>query len=143
MYLWWLAALAAMAVYVGYFDCRYRRVSNQSVLLMGILVVCLRISMNQPPQGLQAFGVLFLGGVLFKLNVLAAGDSKLFSILSLAIDPSLMMLTLTTICALGGGLAIGLWGIAKVTGDPNWTQRGVPYAVPICLASLLAIAASL
>jgi len=143
MYLWWLAALAAMAVYVGYFDCRYRRVSNQSVLVTGVLVISLLISMHQPPQWLQASGVLVLGGLLFKLNVLAAGDSKLFSAFSLAIDPSLMGLTLVTIGVLGGGLAMTLWASTKLTADPSWTQRGVPYAVPICLASLLAIAASL
>ncbi|MGF1752330.1 A24 family peptidase [Vibrio makurazakiensis] len=143
MNLWWLTALATMATYACYTDCRYREISNRLVLCMALWTLSRLEYHGEAQHLLHPVAVLLAGGVLFHLNILAAGDSKLFAALSLAIDLQFMAITVLLIGFLGGLMAISQWWIGRVTADIRWTQRGVPYAVPICLASLLAIAASL
>ncbi|KAA8666519.1 A24 family peptidase [Vibrio gigantis] len=141
--LWWLIILAAMAAYACYTDCRHREVSNRLVLCMALWTLSRMEFHGEAQHLLHPAAVLLVGGVLFQMNILAAGDSKLFAALSLAIDSQFIVITLLLIGFLGGVLAISQWWLGRMTADIRWTQRGVPYAVPICLASLLAIAASL
>ena len=141
--LWWLIPLAAMAFLASYQDIKYRKIPNGvalSVAVLGVFFVCIERDYS---QFLIPLITLCLGMVLFKLNILAAGDSKLFAAFSLMIAPSYVLLTLWVISAIGGVLAIGLWGLSRLTKDTSWIDRGVPYGVPICIGSLLGIAASL
>ncbi|MGF1698363.1 A24 family peptidase [Vibrio lamellibrachiae] len=143
MNLWWLTVLAAMATYACYSDCKYREVSNRLVLCIALWNLSLLEFHGEAQQLIQPLAVLLIGSVLFKLGLLAAGDSKLLSAFSLVIAPQFFSITVVVIGVLGGVLAVSQWVIGRLTGDVSWTQRGVPYAVPICLGSLLAIAASL
>lgn len=94
-------------------------------------------------QLLMPIPVLGIGALLFYFNIMAAGDSKLLAAFSLMISPSYFLLTVFIILSAGGALAISQWVISQITGNANWVNKGVPYGVPICLGSLLGIAASL
>lgn len=132
-----------MALIASYQDIRYRKIPNEVVIaiaFIGGLFVCLNGYFYHIFTSLI---VLAIGMVLFQIKVLAAGDSKLFAAFSLMIAPKFMVITTCLILIAGGILAIAQWAVSKVTENAEWVTRGVPYAVPICLASLLGITASL
>ncbi len=132
-----------MALIASYQDIRYRKIPNKVVIaiaFIGGLFVCLNGYFYHIFTSLI---VLAIGTVLFQIKVLAAGDSKLFAAFSLMIAPKYMLITMCFILLAGGVLAISQWTISKVMKRIEWMTKGVPYAVPICLGSLLGIAASL
>ncbi|MFA0242054.1 MULTISPECIES: prepilin peptidase [Vibrio] len=141
--LWWLIPLATMAAIVSYQDIRYRIIPNGvvvAVALLGVFYIC---QTEKFEQFYNFFIVLAVGAVLFYFNVIAAGDSKLLAAFSLMVSPNMMLWAVNVILFAGGTLAITQWVLGKTTGNSEWTNRGVPYGVPICLGSLLGIAASL
>lgn len=90
-----------------------------------------------------SFFILVVGFFLFLLKVIAAGDIKLLAALSLAIKPEFIVLSLCCVLVLGGVVALMYLIYGFLTDLQKVRQRGIPYAIPICLGSLLGIAASL
>jgi len=141
--LWWLLPIATMALIASYQDIRYRKIPNGVVFIVALLGVFFVLDTGRFEQLTLPAAVLAFGAVLFHFNILAAGDSKLFAAFSLMVSPDMMLLVVNVIIFAGGLLAIAQCVLSRMTNNPEWTNRGVPYGVPICLGSLLGIAASL
>lgn len=132
-----------MAVIASYQDIRYRRIPNGVVVIVALLGVLFVCQTEQYSHFYNPLIVLAFGTVLFYFNIMAAGDSKLLAAFSLMISPTVMLLAVNVIIFAGGILAIIQCGLSRLTNNTAWTNKGVPYGVPICLGSLLGIAASL
>ncbi|OIQ25107.1 prepilin peptidase [uncultured Vibrio sp.] len=141
--LWWLIPLAAMAAVASYQDIRYRKIPNGVVVVVALLGVFFVFQTGRFEQMLHPLMVLTFGAVLFYFNIVAAGDSKLLAAFSLMVSPNMMLLAVNVIFFAGGILAISQCVLGRMTNNAEWTSNGVPYGVPICLGSLLGIAASL
>jgi len=135
--------LAAMALLASYQDIRHRKIPNGVVLVITLLGVFFVFNYGRYEQLVMPIPVFAIGALLFYFNIMAAGDSKLLAAFSLMISPSYFPLTVFIILSAGGALAISQWAVSQMTGNANWVNKGVPYGVPICLGSLLGIAASL
>lgn len=83
--------------------------------------------------------ILIAGFVMFYLQLLASGDTKLLAALSLGIDPDFICLTLVGITIAGGIMAIGYLIYGFCTDLTAVRQKGIPYGVPIGLVGGLAV----
>lgn len=142
-YLWWLMPLVTLSLYISYTDLVHRIIHNKTILLLFFICISILLKNESYISFLISFLVLIVGFFLFLLKVIAAGDIKLLAVLSLAIKPEFMLLSLFTVLALGGLVAIMYLVYGFFTDLQQVRQRGIPYAIPICLGSLLGIAASL
>lgn len=143
MTLWWLALLTTLCIYVCYTDIRYRVVSNQSIIWMFPLCLLMLINHGHYTSIVITGCIIVIGFTLFMYNIIAAGDIKLVATLSLAIKPEYILLSICIMLFLGGGVAILYLIYGMFTNLYKVRIRGIPYAIPICLGSLLGIAASL
>jgi prepilin peptidase CpaA len=145
---WGVAGLYAVVLTVAAVsDIRSRRIPNWTVVALLALFVawCFVGPAVQPLWALAAFGIALVGTLaLYLLNVVGAGDSKLFAAAALfAGFKGLALLALAT-ALIGGVIAIGMMLVnpkrvlrgltAKGRGEK---QLGIPYGVPIALAALL------
>jgi len=135
--------LTTTSLFVIYHDLSERKIPNNIVWLLMVLGIGSLGQSNQYERLLVALFILIIGIVLSNFNVLGGGDSKLLAAFSLFISVQYMPLVMAIILLLGGGLAAFYWLMYEVTQDRSWLERGVPYALPICVGSLLGIAASL
>ncbi|ACH65319.1 conserved hypothetical protein [Aliivibrio fischeri MJ11] len=87
--------------------------------------------------------ILFVGFILFKFNIIAAGDIKYYAAMSLMIEQQYLLLVTCIILCLGGLQAYCQYCIYKLTGNERWIERGVPYGVAISIGSLFGILASI
>ncbi|MDN3698531.1 prepilin peptidase [Vibrio cortegadensis] len=140
--LWWLL-LTTISLFVCYQDITKRTISNRVVFLVMSLCSILYFQHSVFESVLYAVGILFVGFVLFNLNIIAAGDVKLLSAFSLAITPQYLPLTLFIITLLGSLLGVAYYLYAKCSDYKKIMGNGLPYGVPICLGCLFGIAASL
>lgn len=138
----WLA-LAALAFFICYQDISKREISNHIVLLVS--AISFMLLLNQQNYAVLPYSALLLlsGFILFQLNIIAAGDIKLLTAFSLAINPQYLLLTLVLIGFCGGALGGGYYLLGLLTDLEKVKQRGIPYGIPICAGCLFGIAASL
>jgi prepilin peptidase CpaA len=153
-----------LAIMITYMDVRYRRIPNKLVLLTLLGGVALNTffegwnGMRASLSGMAlAFGIMFL---LHLFGTMGAGDVKLFAAIGAVLRSSLVPRTFLIVAITGGVLATckmiqarragsTMLGVAQfffgllpgqkvprlaVPSDPSIT---LPYAVPICLGSLL------
>lgn len=132
-----------MSVYICYTDVRQRQIANNAVVVVALLCLSILLVNQQYPALMFSFIILVVGIGLFVLGVIAAGDIKLLAAFSLAIKPEYLLMALGLIVLLGGILAIGYLIYGAITDLKKVRQRGIPYAIPICLGCLFGIAASL
>lgn len=139
LFKWWLL-LATISCFICYKDISERIISNRACTV--ILVICSAICvLTKNYHAITYFILIFVVGfILFLLKVIAAGDIKLASAFSIAVNPKYQLLVITIILLLGGVIAFSqlLWGKYR----SNKNINGVPYGVPICIGYLLGIAAS-
>ncbi|RBW66583.1 prepilin peptidase [Vibrionales bacterium C3R12] len=140
--IWWLL-LAAISLFICYQDITKRTISNRVVFFVMSVCGILYFQHGVFESVFVTVGILFVGFVLFNLNIIAAGDVKLLSAFSLAITPQYLPLTLFIITLLGSLLGVACYLYAKCTNYNKIMGNGVPYGVPICLGCLFGIAASL
>lgn len=138
----WLLSLAALSLYVCYTDVRQRQIANGAVLLVALICLVILIVNQQYPALVFSFIILVVGIALFVLGVIAAGDIKLLAAFSLAIKPEYLPITLCLILLIGGIQAVIYLIYGAITDLKTVRQRGIPYAIPICLGCLFGIAAS-
>ena len=155
-----------MAIIITYMDVRYRRIPNKLVLITltgGIALNTLFGGTHGLAVSLGGFALAF--GLMFFLHVfgtMGAGDVKLFGAIGAINGISLVLPTLLVVALTGGVLAIfkmiysgraraTMFGVMHffygllpgqtvprfvIPADRTYT---LPYAVPICFGSLLAL----
>jgi prepilin peptidase CpaA len=153
-----------LAIVITYMDVRYRRIPNNLVLIILIGGLALN-AVFDGWQGLVtsltgsaiAFGIMFLFHIF---GTMGAGDVKLFSAIGAVLGRSLVPRTFLVVAITGGVLAICKMVYARRTGTtmlgvaqfflgllpgqrvprfhvPAEHSHTLPYAVPICLGSLI------
>jgi prepilin peptidase CpaA len=154
-----------MAVFIMYYDLRYRRLPN--LLVAGLLIggLTINISFGGLSGGLasvEGLGLAFLPMFLIHLfGAMGAGDVKLFGAVGAVVGVSLVPLTFVIVVMLGAVLAIytmmrsgtvfsTLHGVLRIFVGimPGWEmprfaipsdrKHTIPYGVAIMLGSLIA-----
>ncbi|USD38909.1 prepilin peptidase [Ferrimonas sp. SCSIO 43195] len=136
-----LLVLGALSLIVMMSDIRKRKISNITVVLIGVITVIITLvsdSKTIDQQLFQAAITIAVGFLLTMLNIFGAGDSKLLAAYSLGISPALYPGVLFVVCVLGALIAIVLW----LSNRQQLRQRGVPYGLAIAPAGLAAVALS-
>jgi prepilin peptidase CpaA len=160
-----LLLLVPMAVFIMYYDLRYRRIPN--ILVAGLLIggLTINISFGGVSGGLasiEGLGLAFLPMFLIHLfGAMGAGDVKLFGAVGAVVGVSLVPLTFVIVVMLGAALAIytmlrsgtvfsTLHGVLRIFVGimPGWEmprfaipsdrKHTIPYGVAIMLGSLIA-----
>ena len=160
-----LLLLVPMAVFIMYYDVRYRRIPN--LLVAGLLIggLTINISFGGLSGGLasvEGLGLAFLPMFLIHLfGAMGAGDVKLFGAVGAVVGVSLVPLTFVIVVMLGAALAIytmlrsgtvfsTLHGVLRIFVGimPGWEmprfaipsdrKHTIPYGVAIMLGSLIA-----
>jgi len=160
-----LLLLVPMAVFIMYYDLRYRRIPN--LLVAGLLIggLTINISFGGLSGGLasvEGLGLAFLPMFLIHLfGAMGAGDVKLFGAVGAVVGVSLVPLTFVIVVMLGAVLAIytmmrsgtvfsTLHGVLRIFVGimPGWEmprfaipsdrKHTIPYGVAIMLGSLIA-----
>ncbi|MBE1276666.1 A24 family peptidase [Enterovibrio baiacu] len=127
---------SSVAVIVS--DLKYRKISN--FLVLTIFIMCILMGIKEPSLSIhfhQSILVLLVGLVLFRVGLLAAGDTKLFAVYSLVINPEYIQLSIVLIGFIGGIVAVPIF--VKKYFSESKADRGVPYGIPIVLSSLFSI----
>ena len=153
-----------LVVSITYMDVRYRRIPNRQVLMILLGGVGINAFFGAW-SGLLAslLGMVMAFGLMFILHVfgtMGAGDVKLFAAIGAVLGSSLVLQTFLIVALTGGVLAICKMVYMRraaatmlrvvqffvgllpgqtvprfnVPADPNYT---LPYAIPICLGSVL------
>jgi prepilin peptidase CpaA len=161
-----LILLAPLAIFVIYYDVRYRRIPN--VLVLATLLA--GISVNTGFNGwhgmlnsLEGFGLAFFPMLLMHIfGAMGAGDVKLFGAVGSVIGVSLVPLAFVAVVMLGALLAVytmlrsgtvfsTLHGVLRIFVGilPGWEmprfamspdrKHTIPYGVAIVLGSLIAV----
>jgi prepilin peptidase CpaA len=160
-----LLLLVPMAVFIMYYDVRYRRIPNLFVacLLIGGLTINISFGgLNGALSSLEGLGLAFLPMFLIHLfGAMGAGDVKLFGAVGAVVGVSLVPLTFVIVVMLGAVLAIytmlrsgtvfsTLHGVLRIFVGimPGWEmprfaiptdrKHTIPYGVAIMLGSLIA-----
>jgi len=160
-----LLLLVPMAVFIMYYDLRYRRIPN--ILVAGLLIggLTINISFGGVSGGLasiEGLGLAFLPMFLIHLfGAMGAGDVKLFGAVGAVVGVSLVPLTFVIVVMLGAARAIytmlrsgtvfsTLHGVLRIFVGimPGWEmprfaipsdrKHTIPYGVAIMLGSLIA-----
>jgi len=160
-----LLLLIPMAVFIMYYDVRYRRIPN--LLVLGLLIGGLTINISfggfsGGVTSLEGFALAFLPMFLIHLfGAMGAGDVKLFGAVGSVIGVSMVPLTFVVVVMLGAVLAVytmlrsgtmfsTLHGVLRIFVGimPGWEmprfaippdrKHTIPYGVAIMLGSLLA-----
>ena len=162
-----LILLAPLAIFVIYYDVRYRRIPNVLVLatlLAGISVNTSFSGVHGMLSSFEGFALAFFPMLLMHIfGAMGAGDVKLFGAVGAVLGVSLVPLAFVVVVMLGAVLAIytmlragtvlsTLHGVLRIFVGilPGWEmprfamspdrRHTIPYGVAIMLGSLIAIA---
>src|SRR5258705_7112370 len=162
-----LLLLAPLAIFVIYYDVRYRRIPNAlvlSTLLVGISINTAFGGVHGALSSLGGFGLAFIPMLMMHIfGAMGAGDVKLFGAVGAVLGASLVPLTFVVVVMLGAVLAIytmlragtvfsTLHGVLRIFVGvlPGWEmprfamspdrRHTIPYGVAIMLGSLIATA---
>jgi len=160
-----LLLLIPMAIFIVYYDVRYRRIPNVLVLSLLIGGFTINISfggLNGALTSVEGLALAFLPMFLIHMfGAMGAGDVKLFGAVGSVIGVSMVPLTFVVVVMLGAVLAIytmlrsgtmfsTLHGVLRIFVGimPGWEmprfaippdrKHTIPYGVAIMLGSLLA-----
>ena len=162
-----LLLLIPMAVFIVYYDVRYRRIPNMLVLSLLIGGFTINISfggLNGALTSVEGLALAFLPMFLIHMfGAMGAGDVKLFGAVGSVIGVSMVPMTFVVVVMLGAVLAIytmlrsgtifsTLHGVLRIFVGimPGWEmprfaippdrKHTIPYGVAIMLGSLIATA---
>ncbi|MDD9157235.1 prepilin peptidase [Aliivibrio sp. S4TY2] len=130
-------------VYIVFHDVKNRKISNNVIVLIvlsGFFSIFIKGDLS---YFISPLIILIVGIVLFKINLIAAGDIKLFSALALMIKQEYILLVICIFLFIGGIQAYCQFSIYKLTNNEKWVSRGVPYGLAICTGSVFGILASI
>lgn len=121
-------------LYIVVSDCWRRIISNKAIILLAV-IACFLINQHFYPISLAiAVTVLAVGFIIFSTGICGAGDIKLLFVLIPMIHDQWLLLCFTIMFVLGGVLGICLWLGDKIWPQFKLSEKGVPYAVPICIS---------
>jgi prepilin peptidase CpaA len=162
-----LILLAPLALFVIYYDVKYRRIPNILVLATLVAGITVNTFFSGFPgmlSSLEGFALAFFPMLLMHIfGALGAGDVKLFGAVGAVLGVSLVPLTFVMVVMLGAVLAIytmlrartvlsTLHGVLRIFVGilPGWEmprfamspdrRHTIPYGVAIMLGSLIAVA---
>jgi prepilin peptidase CpaA len=162
-----LILLAPLALFVIYYDVKYRRIPNILVLATLVAGITVNTFFSGFPgmlSSLEGFALAFFPMLLMHIfGALVAGDVKLFGAVGAVLGVSLVPLTFVMVVMLGAVLAIytmlrartvlsTLHGVLRIFVGilPGWEmprfamspdrRHTIPYGVAIMLGSLIAVA---
>ncbi len=130
-------------VYIVFHDIRNRKISNNVIILISLIGFFYILVKGDANYVISPLIILFVGFILFRFNVIAAGDIKLFSAMSLMINKEYILLITSIILCIGGLQAYCQYSMYKLTNNREWIDKGVPYGVAISIGSLFGILASI
>jgi len=161
-----LILLAPLAIFVIYYDVRYRRIPNLIVLATLIAGISINIAFSGLPgmvSSLEGFALAFFPMLLMHIfGAMGAGDVKLFGAVGAVLGVSQVPLAFVVVVMLGAVLAIytmlragtvlsTLHGVLRIFVGilPGWEmprfkmapdrKHTIPYGVAIMLGSLIAV----
>jgi prepilin peptidase CpaA len=162
-----LVLLAPLAIFVIYYDVRYRRIPNVlvlSALLAGVSINTAFGGWQGMLASLEGFALAFFPMLLMHIfGAMGAGDVKLFGAVGAVLGVGLVPLAFVLVVMLGALLAVytmlragtvfsTLHGVFRIFVGllPGWEmprfaispdrKHTIPYGVAIMLGSLLAVA---
>src|SRR5262245_38100868 len=162
-----LILLAPLAIFVIYFDVRYRRIPNMLVLATLIAGFAINVWFNGVQgmlSSLEGLALAFFPMLLMHIfGAMGAGDVKLFAAVGAVLGVSLVPVAFVVVVMLGALLAIytmlragtvltTLHGVLRIFVGilPGWEmprfamspdrKHTIPYGVAIMLGSLIAVA---
>src|SRR5215470_14353782 len=162
-----LILLAPLAIFVIYYDVRYRRIPNVLVLATLIAGISINIGFNGMQgmiSSLEGFALAFFPMLLMHIfGALGAGDVKLFGAVGAVLGVSQVPLAFVVVVMLGAVLAVytmlragtvfsTMHGVLRIFVGilPGWEmprfqiapdrKHTIPYGVAIMLGSLIAVA---
>ena len=162
-----LVLLAPLAIFVIYYDVRYRRIPNVlvlSALLAGVSVNTAFGGWQGMLSSLEGFALAFFPMLLMHIfGAMGAGDVKLFGAVGAVLGVTLVPLALVLVVMLGALLAVytmlragtvfsTLHGVFRIFVGllPGWEmprfaispdrKHTIPYGVAIMLGSLITVA---
>ena len=161
-----LILLAPLAIFVIYYDVRYRRIPNVLVLatlLAGISINTAFGGMHGTVSSLEGFALAFFPMLMMHIfGAMGAGDVKLFGAVGAVLGVSQVPLAFVAVVMLGAVLAVytmiragtvfsTLHGVLRIFVGilPGWEmprfkmapdrKHTIPYGVAIMLGSLIAV----
>ena len=161
-----LILLAPLAIFVIYYDVRYRRIPNMLVLATLIAGISINIGFNGLQgmiSSLEGFALAFFPMLLMHIfGAMGAGDVKLFGAVGAVLGVSQVPLAFVVVVMLGAVLAVytmlragtvfsTLHGVLRIFVGilPGWEmprfkiapdrKHTIPYGVAIMLGSLIAV----
>ena len=161
-----LILLAPLAIFVIYYDVRYRRIPNVLVLATLIAGISINIGFNGVHgmiSSLEGFALAFFPMLLMHIfGAMGAGDVKLFGAVGAVLGVSQVPLAFVVVVMLGAVLAVytmlragtvfaTLHGVLRIFVGilPGWEmprfkiapdhKHTIPYGVAIMLGSLIAV----
>jgi prepilin peptidase CpaA len=162
-----LLLLAPLAIFVIYYDVRYRRIPNVLVLatlVAGIAINTFLAGSQGTLASLEGFALAFIPMLLMHIfGAMGAGDVKLFGAVGAVLGVGLVPLTFVLVVMLGAVLAVytmlragtvfsTLHGVLRIFVGvlPGWEmprfaiapdrRHTIPYGVAIMLGSLISAA---
>lgn len=127
-----------LCVYISVKDIFYRRISNVSCLI----ILLLSLIYGHGDVGLNIFYYVFIAFGAYFLNVVAAGDTKLFVCFLFGIDSGLYLLTLFLVLFFGGLVGL-LYKVIELCGCSGNNIKTTPYGLPICIGCMFSLVASM
>jgi prepilin peptidase CpaA len=161
-----LILLAPLAIFVIYYDVRYRRIPNLLVLATLIAGISINIAFSGVPgmiSSFEGFALAFFPMLLMHIfGAMGAGDVKLFGAVGAVLGVSQVPLAFVVVVMLGAVLAVytmiragtvfsTLHGVLRIFVGilPGWEmprfkmapdrKHTIPYGVAIMLGSLIAV----
>jgi len=161
-----LILLAPLAIFVIYYDVRYRRIPNLLVLATLVAGISINIAFSGVPgmvSSLEGFALAFFPMLLMHIfGAMGAGDVKLFGAVGAVLGVSQVPLAFVVVVMLGAVLAVytmlragtvfsTLHGVLRIFVGilPGWEmprfkiapdrKHTIPYGVAIMLGSLIAV----
>lgn len=126
-----LAVLATIAVQ----DLRTLTISNAALAVLTGFAIAVVLTRPDPALGLDAatgFGMLALGLIYWSRGWMGGGDAKLFLPVGLLVGQGGVMVFALGLLGAGTGMFL------LVRKRDGWAQTGVPFAVPVFFAALVA-----
>ncbi|MGR6833234.1 A24 family peptidase [Aliivibrio wodanis] len=140
---WLFCFILITNIYIVFHDVKNRKISNNVIFLIVLSGFFSIFIKGELSYFISPLIILIVGIVLFKFNVIAAGDIKLFSALALMIKQEYILLVICIVLFIGGIQAYCQYSMYKLTNNKKWVSRGVPYGLAICAGSVFGILASI